>query len=198
MPTEMPDARLLLDLARAELARMPAAVDALVAGLDESGARLRPAPGEWSPVEILCHLRDEETEDFGARLRVILDGVPTFVPIDPERWAQERRYRDAALAVVVTAWRARRHGTLEMLATAAPEALMGSRALGRSGTLSGLDLLAAWVTHDRLHLTQLAATCARLWADRWAPLRSEYAGPIPYPHTPSEPPAPAAGAGVAG
>ena len=44
-----------------------------------------------------------------------------------------------------------------------------------------LDLLAAWVTHDLLHLAQLAATLARTGADRWAPLRTEYAGPIPYP-----------------
>jgi hypothetical protein len=41
-------------------------------------------------------------------------------------------------------------------------------------------LLAAWVTHDRLHLTQLAATLARLGANRWSPLRADYAGPIPY------------------
>jgi len=31
-----------------------------------------------------------------------------------------------------------------------------------------------------LHLAQLAATLARLWATRWAPLRTDYAGPIPY------------------
>ena len=35
------------------------------------------------------------------------------------------------------------------------------------GRLSGLDLLAAWVTHDRLHLHQLAGTLARSWANRW-------------------------------
>jgi hypothetical protein len=46
--------------------------------------------------------------------------------------------------------------------------------------MSGLDLVAAWVTHDRLHLAQLASTLARAGADRWAPLRTAYAGPIPY------------------
>jgi hypothetical protein len=181
MPTDVPDATMLLDHARAELARMPAAVAALTAGLDESGARRRPVAGEWSPVEILCHLRDEETEDFGARLRVILDGGAAFVPIDPERWAEERRYRDMALPAAIQAWRERRGATLELLAAVTPDALAGSRPLGRSGQLSGLDLLAAWVTHDRLHLAQLASTVARLWADRWTPLRSEYAGPLPYP-----------------
>ena len=59
------------------------------------GWRARPVPDEWAPVEIVCHLRDEEAEDFGARVRVILDGGGTFTPIDPERWAVARRYRDA-------------------------------------------------------------------------------------------------------
>ena len=58
----------LLVEARRELARLPAVLEALLAGVDPSDARTRPATDEWSPVEILCHLRDEESEDFGARL----------------------------------------------------------------------------------------------------------------------------------
>ena len=53
----------LLVEARRELARLPAVLEALLAGLDPPDARTRPAPDEWSPVEILCHLRDEETEE---------------------------------------------------------------------------------------------------------------------------------------
>ena len=50
-----------------------------------------------------------------------------------------------------------------------------------AGPLSAMDFLAAWVAHDQLHVAQLAATRARLWADRWPSLKVEYAGPIPYP-----------------
>ena len=166
--------------ARRELARLPTVLGALLAGLDEVSARTRPVPGEWSPVEILCHLRDEETEDFGARLRVIVNGAGEFAPIEPERWAEERRYRQASLPDVLEALRARRQGSLDLLASVAPETLTGSRPHKQLGRLSGLDILAAWVAHDRNHLAQLAGTLARLWALRWAPLRAEYAGPIPY------------------
>lgn len=172
-------AALLAD-ARRELARLPAALDALLAGLDEAVARTRPAPAEWSPVEIVCHLRDEETEDFGARLRVIVDGAAEFAPIQPERWAVERRYREASLPEALEALRARRQASLDLLASTSPDALTGSRPHKRLGRLSGLDILVAWVAHDRIHLAQLAATLARIWAIRWTPLRAEYAGPIPY------------------
>jgi hypothetical protein len=180
MPDPVPDAATLLVEARRALARLPGLLDHLVADLDEATWRARPVPTEWAPIEIVCHLRDEETEDFGARLRVVLAGGRAFAPIDPERWAEERRYREAVPADALAALRGRRAASLELLAGVAPDQLRGAiehRALGR---LSGLDLLAAWVTHDRLHLRQLAGTLARLWAVRWAPLRAEYAGPIPY------------------
>ena len=174
------NAALLADAQR-ELGKMPSVLENLLGGLDAPGARMRPALAEWSPVEIVCHLRDEETEDFGARLRVILSGADNFVRIDPERWAEERRYGEASLEEALGAFRARREGSLELLRSIEPEALDGSRSHGRLGRLSGLDLVAAWVAHDRIHLAQLAATLARVWTIRWAPLRTEYAGPIPYP-----------------
>ncbi len=174
---------LLVEACR-ELERLPAVLGTLLAGLDELSARTRPSPSEWSPVEILCHLRDEETEDFGARLRVIVDGAGEFAPIAPERWAEERRYRETTLPDALEAFRVRRLASLVLLASVAPETLTGSRPHDRLGRLSGLDILAAWVAHDRIHLAQLAGTLARLWALRWVPLRADYAGPIPYPRDP--------------
>ncbi len=177
----MHDPATVLSEARRELARLPPLLNLLLGDLDDAAWRARPAPAEWAPIEIVCHLRDEETEDFGARVRVIVEGKEEFAPIDPERWVEERRYRDARPEEALAALRARRAASLALLGAVAPACLRAAvehRALGR---LSGLDLLAAWVAHDRLHLRQLAGTLARLWATRWAPLRADYAGPIPYP-----------------
>jgi hypothetical protein len=172
----------LLAEARHELGRLVPALDALVGELEDPTWRARPAPREWAPIEIVCHLRDEEAEDFPARLRVVVAGGAAFAPIDPESWVEARRYRDTPAGEALEALRRGRAASLAWLGSTTPERLETVVAHPRLGRLSGLDLLAAWVTHDRLHLAQLAATLARLWADRWAPLRSEYAGPIPYPH----------------
>ena len=159
---------------------MPDVVEGMLGGLDAAGWRSRPAPGEWAPVEIVCHLRDEEVEDFRARVRVVTDGGTQFTPIDPPRWAIDRRYLDDHGPAALAAFRERRAASLVFLAGLAPSALEGAVQQPTGGRLSGLDLLAAWVAHDRLHLAQIAATLARGWADRWAPLRTGYAGEIPY------------------
>jgi hypothetical protein len=176
----MTDPAMLLASAQSELARLPRILRALLDDVDAATWRERPAPAEWSPVEIVCHLRDEETEDFGARVRVVAEGGRVFAAIDPARWAEERAYRDADPRTALAAFEERRAATLVFLTALAPERLRHAVTHPSLGTLSGLDLLAAWVTHDRLHLAQLAATLARLGARRWAPLRAEYAGPIPY------------------
>jgi hypothetical protein len=176
----MTDGSALLTESRRELARLPALLDALAAGIGPEGWRARPGPGEWAPIEIVCHLRDEEAEDFGARVRVVLGGGDRFDPIDPERWAVERRYREDDPQATLAELGRRRAESLVLLRDASAERLGRAVAHSSGSPLSGWDLLAAWVTHDRLHLHQLTGTLARLWADRWAPLRADYAGPIPY------------------
>jgi DinB family protein len=176
----MPEAAAVLSAARRELARLMPVLDGLVADLDDAMWRARPAPAEWAPVEIVCHLRDEETEDFGARVDVVLDGGTAFAPIDPTGWVEARRYRAADPAAALATLRVARARHLERLAGIAAERLRASVAHPRLGPLSGLDLVVAWAAHDHLHVRQLAGTLARLWAVRWAPLRADYAGPIPY------------------
>ena len=165
---------------RRELARLPGLIDALLTELDEETWRGRPVPNEWSPVEIVCHLRDEEREDFGARVRVIAEKGAQFVRIDPEQWARDRRYEDEDPRAAVMALKQARRDNLAYLALLDPAQLLHVVDQPQLGKMSGLDLAAAWVTHDRLHLAQMMATLARLGADRWKPLRTDYAGPLPF------------------
>jgi hypothetical protein len=176
----MTDASALLREARHELTRFPSVLDGVVARLSPAVWRARPAPDEWSAVEIVCHLRDEEAEDFGARIRVLLGGSTRFAPIDPDGWAVARHYHAADPADALAAFHRHRAESLAMLAGASHERLVASGESPSGLRLSGLDLLCAWVAHDGLHLRQLAGTLTREWADRWAPLRADYAGPIPY------------------
>jgi hypothetical protein len=176
----MHDPAHVLSAARGELARYPGVLDGLLGGADAATWNARPAANEWSPAEIICHLRDEEVEDFRARVQAILAGAGRFTAIEPERWAVERRYVDADGPAVLAEFERRRAASLRFLDDLTTDRLTGAAERPSAGTLSGLDLVVAWVAHDRLHLAQLAATLARTWATRWSPLRADYAGPIPY------------------
>src|SRR5436190_23982014 len=50
-------------------------------------------PEKWSLLEIVCHLHDEEIEDFRARLKHVLETPAEPLPaIDPVAWVTERNY----------------------------------------------------------------------------------------------------------
>jgi len=105
------------------------------------------------------------------------------IPFDGYEKLLDRRYEEADPGEALGALRARRTESLRWLASLDPQALRATSRLPQGGALGGLDLLAAWVCHDRLHLAQLGATLARQWATAWPSLRVGYAGPIPYEPT---------------
>ena len=82
----------------------------LLSGLDPDSALWRPSQEDWSIVEIVSHLVDEEIEDFRMRLRLTLeDPSAEWPPIDPERVAEERGYRERALQGMLWQFQSVRH-----------------------------------------------------------------------------------------
>lgn len=120
--------------------------------------RWRPAPGKWCLLEIVCHLLDEERDDFGIRLRHIFTTPDQpFPPTDPEGWVSSRQYisRDyhAQLAELLTARRA----TVEWLRALPADTPWPNTYHPRSGRapISAALLLANWAAHDYLHIRQI-------------------------------------------
>ena len=83
--------------AQSLIARLPRGAEAIRALVEEIGdeeARWRLPSGGWSILEIVCHLKDEETDDFRQRLRLTLeDPAKEWPKMDPEAWVTERRYQ---------------------------------------------------------------------------------------------------------
>ncbi|MCC7493985.1 MAG: DinB family protein [Fimbriimonadaceae bacterium] len=138
-----------------ELALGPSRFAALLAGLDTMTAAWRPQPASWSALEVVCHLRDEEREDFPARLGHVLARRPgPWPPIDPEGWAVARHYQQDDLPGALADFTAARQAALRWLAgLAAPDWSLSYEAPW--GLLSAADLLGSWLAHDNLHLRQL-------------------------------------------
>src|SRR5690349_17216877 len=82
---------------------------AAVAGVQTEDARWKPAAGGWSILEIVCHLGDEEVDDFRARLfSTLRDPAAKWPLTDPEGWVKERRYNEQELGAATARFLAER------------------------------------------------------------------------------------------
>ena len=64
-----------LDSAIARLQHDRTAIAGLFSGVDERQARWKPSADDWSLLEVVIHLYDEEREDFRVRLDILLHQV---------------------------------------------------------------------------------------------------------------------------
>ena len=90
-------------------------INALLAGISQDEARLRAAPAAWSILEVMCHLYDEEREDFREHLRFILNPQGEWHLIDPEGWVTERNYNARGLREMKEKFFAERSQSLDWL-----------------------------------------------------------------------------------
>ncbi len=144
-----------LETLRRELAQGAETIRGLVAGVSRVEARMRPAPDAWSVLEVVCHLHDEEREDFRPRLDVVLHRPEeAWTRIDPAGWVTARRYNERDLGEALPGFLAERERSLDWLASlSAPDWSREYRA--PFGPITAGDLLASWAAHDLLHTRQL-------------------------------------------
>jgi DinB superfamily len=148
----------------------------LVAGLTPAQERWKPAPDQWSILEIINHLADEDSEDFRTRLDTILHHpTQTWPPIEPQAWVTERAYNartlDASLERFVTE---RYRSVVWLRSLKSPN--WNAKHTDQFGSRSARELLASWVAHDWLHVRQITRLHYQATALSIAPESVEYAG----------------------
>lgn len=138
-----------------ELAAGIEIVDRLVAGITLAEARFKPSPDSWSILEVICHLYDEEREDFRQRLDIILHRpAEKWPPIDPVGWVVARKYNERDLVEMAANFVAERRRSLAWLeGLSAPN--WESEYSAPFGIMKAGDMLGSWVAHDQLHFRQL-------------------------------------------
>lgn len=152
-------------------------IEAMVAGVTEAQARWKPDPESWSLLEVVNHLLDEEREDFRVRIDYTLHRPDeAWPPIDPGGWVTARHYNERNLEETLAAFlqeRARSSAWLRSLT--APDWDAAAVAPWGDPFPAG-NLLAAWVTHDLLHLRQLVELHHGWATASLAPYTCNYAG----------------------
>jgi hypothetical protein len=159
-----------------QMERNATAIQALARGVSDEQARWRPGPDDWSLLEVINHLRDEETEDFRAHLDLILHhpGEP-WPSIDPQGWVSQRRYNEQDQASSLGNFLLAREASLRWLSDLpAPDWQATYQA--PFGQIQAGDMLAAWVAHDLLHLRQLVELHWAYTNRQLLPYDTRYAG----------------------
>ena len=159
------------------LQRFPLCLEPLVTSLNVEDARWKPAGEQWSVLEVVCHLRDEETEDFRTRLRLTLqDPQAAWPSIDPPRAALARRYNEDSLPVALQKFLDERQQSVAWLTSLDAPNWHSCHMHPQLGRFSAGDLLAAWSAHDWLHLRQISKRLFELTAVQARPFATYYAG----------------------
>ena len=117
----------------------------------------REAQEKWSLKEIVCHLLDEEKEDFRLRLQSVLkDPLQPFTPIDPVGWVVARNYDEADYNQKVEEFLAERtHSSAYLESLSATDPFDNTYQHPALGPMSGTFILNNWLAHDYLHIRQI-------------------------------------------
>jgi uncharacterized damage-inducible protein DinB len=145
------------------LAETPTRLKAALKGVSKKLGAARPAPGKWSILEIVCHMRDMEAEAYLARYRRILaEDNPSLPDIDGDAIAIERDYRSQSLAAALRAWSKLRKESLKLLKKVKGGQWERIGTHQTAGRFSVADFLRRQaVGNDQAHLGQIEAALRR-------------------------------------
>ncbi len=137
------------------LAASPPRIAELTAGLTPEQLRAAPAPGEWSAVDILAHLRSC-ADVWGQCIAMILaEDAPTIRAVNPTTWVSRTDYREQQFQPSRAAFEVQRAALLATLEPLTPDDWL------RTATVTGagkalertVRFYAEWLaTHERSHL----------------------------------------------
>jgi hypothetical protein len=75
----------------------PALLRAATKDVGPEKLRLRPVPGRWSTMEVVCHLSDAEAVYAERMKRVLAEAEPPLRGFDPDVWMPRLAYHDRDL-----------------------------------------------------------------------------------------------------
>lgn len=147
---------LTLETVKERFTQQAIAIEALCQ-VDAVQASWKPSKSEWSILEVICHLCDEEKEDFRIRLANLLSNPENaWKPIDPEGWVLERNYLAENHIEKVREFLLERQKSINWLSSLIEPQWQNTKTHPELGSMTAEDMLFAWLTHDLRHIQQLS------------------------------------------
>ena len=159
-----------------ELQNSTEMIRALLSGLTQEEAQIKPNPEAWSILEVVCHLYDIEQEDFREHLDFILHRQDEeYHVIDPQGWVTERKYNQRSFVEMQEKFFLERKQSLEWLRDKS-DSDWETAYTSQYGSISAGEMFSCWVAHDNLHLRQFVELRRARIENITKPYPIEYAG----------------------
>jgi hypothetical protein len=141
-------------------AAAPGRIAQAAGGHDATRLHTAPADGEWSPRDILAHLRASD-DILGSRLIQILVRDQAPLPaFDERRWAEVVGYGSREFESLLATFTARRAELAAMLDGLSPDDWQRAGLHEERGPRTILQLLRILVEHEAEHVAQIEASLA--------------------------------------
>lgn len=158
---ETPPSRLNVPLSQQSMLTIlrstPAALQTITRSLSPEQMSQRPAPGEWSITEIVCHLRDVDTEVNLPRMNRIMAEESVFLPgVVSDNWVNERDYISQDCSQALQDYMTARIHLLEILNNLNSSDWLRVTRHAIFGPTPVQELVSFIAAHDRTHLQQIS------------------------------------------
>lgn len=139
-----------------ELKRNKTVFNQLLENLDKDVYLWKPSPEKWNLLEVLCHLYDEEREDFRARVKQTLEHPELpLSPIDPVGWVTARQYAAQDYEKALQRFLEERDNSIAWLNTLTDPKWDNVHNHPSLGDLTAEMFFSSWLAHDYLHIKQV-------------------------------------------
>ncbi|MEP6895461.1 MAG: DinB family protein [Chloroflexota bacterium] len=130
-------------------------IQSLINDIDQKQAQVKPDAKSWSILEVVCHLYDEEREDFREHLDFILHRqAEEWHNITPSAWVKSRKYNQQDFKAMKAKFCRERKNSLVWLKSI-KNTNWNVRYISQQGSMSAGEMFVSWVAHDNLHIRQL-------------------------------------------
>ena len=139
-----------------ELSRNKDIFNGLLKGLSKEEYLWKFDTNKWCLLEIVCHLFDEEREDFRTRTKLVLQDPKLPLPsFDPTDWPQDRAYIQQNYNDKVFSFLNERDQSIDWLQSLKDPQWTNAYQHPKFGAMSASLFLANWLAHDYLHIRQI-------------------------------------------
>ena len=160
-----------------QLSESASVIEEILKHVTREQARWKPAPDNWSILEVVNHLYDEEIEDFRNRLDMVLHhSGKNWNANNPEAWVTEREYNKRDFDKSLKNFLNERDKSVLWLSQLSSPDLNLYYENPNFPRITAGDLLYSWLAHDYLHQRQIINIKLKHLKESIKPYSIRYAG----------------------